>query len=117
MACARRAAAPVPRGDVCFRPDKQTAGFKLAVISQEMQRSPKTEKEKELTSAMGFCIVKKIFVLKTGAITFCPSPPDLHCTEAADGRFQSGHLQQKNAVESFVWKNLSHQQAQMDFES
>jgi hypothetical protein len=41
-------------------------------------------------------------VIKAGAITHRPSPPDLHCTAAADGRFQADHCQQRDAVESFL---------------
>jgi hypothetical protein len=43
-------------------------------------------------------------IKRAEAITFVLLPPNLRCTAAADGKFQGGLFQQRNAVECIDWR-------------
>ncbi len=104
-----RAEAPGPRSDVSFRLDQQTANFKVAFASRQMQWSLTEEKQNNQLAQTEFRFIKTIKVIKRGgggegggAITChdTGSPSPLRCTAAKDGKLQGDHSEQSNAVES-----------------
>ena len=95
-----RAEAPASRSDVSFRLDQKTGNFKAASHSRPMKWSlSPEEKQKNELAQKEFRFIKTARITSRMAITSSPSHLHQHCTAAKDGKLQSGHCEQRNAVE------------------
>jgi hypothetical protein len=109
------AAAPVPRGDVCFPLEQQVVGFKIACLGTKMQWSLIPENKQVMSNVMTeLRLITRATMMKTvrlGKITRTYLPLSPRCSAAADGRFQGGFQKRRDATvcADTCFAQLSHQ--------